>query len=156
MYQIGIEYNAEQLIFIDETSKDERSVSHLYGYSYKNSIAIKKVVLIRGKRYTILPALTVDGFIAADIMEGSCDKDKFQTFILTQVVIIYYRKLLSFNKENYLFINDYFKLPHMNPYPGKNSVIIMDNARIHHDEDLIKSIEEFRCKYFICHHIHQI
>ena len=42
MYQIGIEYNAEQLIFIDETSKDERSVSRLYGYSYKNSRAKKK------------------------------------------------------------------------------------------------------------------
>lgn len=34
----------------------------------------------------------------------------------------------------------------MNPYPGKNSVIIMDNARIHHNEDLIKSIEEFGCR----------
>lgn len=90
MYQIGIEYSAEQLIFIDETSKDERSVSRLYGYSYKNIRAIKKVVFVRGKRYTILPALTTDGFIAADIMEGSCDKDRFQTFILTQVVNIIY------------------------------------------------------------------
>ena len=89
MYQIGIEYNAEQLIFIDETSKDERSISRLYGYSYKNCRAKKKVVFIRGKRYTILPALTVDGFIAADIMEGSCDKYRFRTFIITQVVIIY-------------------------------------------------------------------
>ncbi|CAB4484294.1 unnamed protein product [Rhizophagus irregularis] len=89
MYQIGIEYNAEQLIFIDETSKDERSISRLYGYSYKNCRAKKKVIFIRGKHYTILPALTVDGFIAADIMEGSCDKDRFRTFIITQVVIIY-------------------------------------------------------------------
>ena len=40
MYQIGIEYNAEQLIF---TSKDERSVSRLYGYSYKNSRAKKRL-----------------------------------------------------------------------------------------------------------------
>jgi hypothetical protein len=77
MYQIGIEYSAEQLIFIDETSKDERSVSRLYGYSYVNKRANKKVVFIRGKRYTILPALTIDGFIAAEIMEGSCDKNKF-------------------------------------------------------------------------------
>ncbi|POG62832.1 hypothetical protein GLOIN_2v1435777, partial [Rhizophagus irregularis DAOM 181602=DAOM 197198] len=82
MYQIRIEYNAEQLIFIDETFKNERSVSYLY----------------------------VDGFIAADIMEGSCDKDRFRTFIITQV------------------------LPQMNPYPGENSVLIMDNARIHYDE----------------------
>ena len=88
MYQIGIEYRAEQLIFIDETSKDERSISRLYGYSNVNNRANKKVVFIRGKRYTILPALIIDGFIAAKIMEGSCDKDKFRTFIITQVVII--------------------------------------------------------------------
>ena len=30
----------------------------------------------------------------------------------------------------------------MNPFPGKNSVIIMDNARIHHDETLVESVEE--------------
>ena len=30
----------------------------------------------------------------------------------------------------------------MNPFPRKNSVIIMDNAKIHHDEVLIESIEE--------------
>ena len=41
MYQIGIEYNADQLIFIDETSKDERSISRLYGYSYVNRRAKK-------------------------------------------------------------------------------------------------------------------
>ena len=45
------------------------------------------MVFIRGKRYTILPALTIDGFIAADIMEGSCNKDRFQTFIIIQVII---------------------------------------------------------------------
>ncbi len=30
----------------------------------------------------------------------------------------------------------------MNPFPGKNSVIIMDNAKIHHDEALVESVEE--------------
>ena len=34
----------------------------------------------------------------------------------------------------------------MNPYPGKNSVLIMDNARIHHDAELVESIEEVGCK----------
>jgi transposase len=29
----------------------------------------------------------------------------------------------------------------MNPYPGNNSVIIMDNARIHYDDDLISLLE---------------
>ena len=34
----------------------------------------------------------------------------------------------------------------MNPYPGKNSVLIMYNVRIHHGEELIKSIEEIGCR----------
>src|SRR3954447_372773 len=31
----------------------------------------------------------------------------------------------------------------MNSFPEKNSIIIMDNARIHHDEALVESEEEF-------------
>ena len=34
----------------------------------------------------------------------------------------------------------------MNPYPGKHSVIIMDNARIHHDAELIETIEALGCR----------
>jgi hypothetical protein len=44
------------------------------------------VVFVRGKRYTILPALTMEGFVAVDIFEGSCDKKKFVDFVLGQVV----------------------------------------------------------------------
>ena len=29
----------------------------------------------------------------------------------------------------------------MNPFPGRNSVLVMDNAKIHHDEELINLIE---------------
>jgi len=47
------------------------------------------VVFVRGKRYTILPALTIEGFVAIDIFEGSCDKKKFVDFVLGQVVSIY-------------------------------------------------------------------
>lgn len=31
----------------------------------------------------------------------------------------------------------------MNPYPGPNSVIILDNARIHHDKGLIGFLQAF-------------
>ena len=30
----------------------------------------------------------------------------------------------------------------MNPYPGKNSVLVLDNARIHHDNRWISIIQE--------------
>ena len=34
----------------------------------------------------------------------------------------------------------------MNPYPENNSVIIMDNARIHHDNELVELLEELGCR----------
>jgi len=83
---IGEHYTPNQLIFIDKSAKDERSLSRLHGYSPRNTHACKKVVFIRGKRYTILPALTLDGFISVDIFEGSCDKKRFVDFVLNQVV----------------------------------------------------------------------
>ena len=72
--KIGENYTRDQLIFLDESSKDERSLTCYYGYSSANIRAQKKIVFVRGKRYTILPALTIDGIIALDIIEGSCDR----------------------------------------------------------------------------------
>jgi hypothetical protein len=77
IYTIGIEYQAEQLIFLDESAKDERTLSRHYGYSYKNQIVFEKVVFLRGTRYTILPALTLDGFIACDIIKAVVLKNDF-------------------------------------------------------------------------------
>jgi len=34
----------------------------------------------------------------------------------------------------------------MNEYPNKNSVIVMDNTKIHYDEKLVESIEQMGCK----------
>ncbi|CAG8617014.1 2299_t:CDS:2 [Acaulospora morrowiae] len=92
--KIGNGYVPEQFVFLDESAKDE------------------------DKRYTILPALTIDGIVAVEIIERSYDKKKFEDFIYTQVI------------------------PHMNPFPGKNSVLVMDNARIHHNAEWISVIEE--------------
>jgi hypothetical protein len=80
------QYRIDQLVFMDESSKDERTMTRLYGYSKVNSRASKKVIFIRGKRYTLLPALTEQGIIAADIMEGSCTKERFKEFVVSQVV----------------------------------------------------------------------
>jgi len=34
----------------------------------------------------------------------------------------------------------------MNPYPGKNSVLVMDNAKIHHNEEMINVIKSVGCR----------
>ncbi|PKC02368.1 hypothetical protein RhiirA5_454026, partial [Rhizophagus irregularis] len=66
-----------QLIFLDDTAKYERSLSRTYGYSFSMS----KSSFLRCVRYTILPALTLDGFIACDIMRCSCSKERYCSFV---------------------------------------------------------------------------
>jgi transposase len=34
----------------------------------------------------------------------------------------------------------------MNPYPNKNSVLVMDNAKIHHDDEMVNVIERSGCR----------
>ena len=79
---------------------------------------------IRGKRYSILPAckyklssrtscadfriVSLEGFLAYDIVEGSVDGVTFARFIVQDL------------------------LPLMTPWPGEKSVIVTDNASIHH------------------------
>ena len=79
-------YKPKQLIFMDEAAKDECTLSRRYGYSFKNTFAIKKNVFIRETQYTILPALSLQGIIAVNIMEGSCTKEKFKEFVISSVV----------------------------------------------------------------------
>ncbi len=90
------QYRTDQLVFMDESSKDERTMTRLYGYSKVNSRVSKKVVFIRGKKYTLLPALTEQGIIAVDIMEGSCTKQRFKEFVISQVVsLLFYINLIT-------------------------------------------------------------
>ena len=79
-------YRIDQLVFIDESLKDEHTSTRFYGYSEINLKAFKKVVFVWGKRYTLLPALTKKGIIAIDVIEGSCTKQRFKEFVVSQVV----------------------------------------------------------------------
>ena len=91
---------------MDEASKDEHTLSRGYGYSLKNTFATKKNVFVRGVRYTILPALSLQGIIAVDIMEGSCSKQKFKEFVISNVVCKNFNIILFYY---YLFIFFYIR-----------------------------------------------
>ncbi len=66
--------------------------------------------------FSILPALSLDGFLFASIVEGSYNAALFAEFVETL-------------------------LEHMNPFPGPNSVIVMDNCRIHKSPLIVEMIE---------------
>jgi DDE superfamily endonuclease len=131
-------YTSEQLIFIDESSKDERTQVRRFGWAPYNKRAKRTAAYIRGKRYTILPALSINGIFAVDIMEGSCTSKLFYDFIVEKVVSTLQLELAILAKSV-----DTLQAPHMSPYPGPRSVIVMDNARIHHNQQLIDLIEGF-------------
>ena len=68
-------------------------------------------------RYSVLPALSLEeGILHCDIVEGAFDTASFYKFI-----------------EH--------TLDHMQPFPAPNSVIVMDNCRIHKHSDILDLIK---------------
>ncbi|KZV59202.1 hypothetical protein PENSPDRAFT_595885 [Peniophora sp. CONT] len=61
--------------------------------------------------------MTEQGILASEIIEGSYTKRKFGRFIDAL-------------------------LEHMQPYPAPNSVIVMDNCRIHKDPEVLQRIRD--------------
>lgn len=68
-------------------------------------------------RYSILPALSLNGIIALEVIQKPFTAATFQNFI---------EGLLD----------------QMNPWPRRNSVIIMDNASIHKSDELRTMVED--------------
>jgi hypothetical protein len=122
VYKIGLYYTADQLVFVDESSFDRRTTYRGKAWAIQGQRAIRKAFFVRGKRcafsyfelllltfwnrYSILPAISLDGMLSVSIVEGSFNKFSFADFI-----------------EGVL--------DQMNPFPGTKSVVIMDNCRIH-------------------------
>ena len=84
-------------VFVDETGTDKRLALRRYGYSLKRTRAVTDRQLIRGKRFSAIAAICLDGVIDVQITTHSVN--------------------------------------------GR-SVVILDNATIHHVESAISLIEE--------------
>ncbi|KIO18219.1 hypothetical protein M407DRAFT_63382, partial [Tulasnella calospora MUT 4182] len=65
----------------------------------------------------ILPALSLDGILHVTVIEGAYTEARFTNFIKGLIL-------------------------EMNPFPGKNSVLVMDNAIIHKSPRLREIVEE--------------
>ena len=70
-FQLRIsKYRAEQLVFVDETSKDDRTTFRNHGYAWSGRKATRRTQFVRNTRYSVLPALGIDGFFAYKVVEG--------------------------------------------------------------------------------------
>lgn len=85
IYDMGA-WTADMLVFLDETSKDERTLSPTYGYSRRGQRARVRDVFVRGKRYTVEAAMATTGIIAYDIVEGSYNAQLFCDFLTNYLV----------------------------------------------------------------------
>lgn len=77
---------AEYFVWLDESSVDDLTNLRKHGWAAMGQACVSRDTFIRGQRYSVLPALTVEGIIALDIFEGSVNKEKFISFIENEIV----------------------------------------------------------------------
>ena len=118
MAEISI-YDPAMLVWIDETGCDQRNTKRRYGYSVRGIAPCDHRLLIHGIRYSAIPVMSLQGIHDVQIVEGTVNGDKFESFIRNTV------------------------LPILNPFNGSNplSVVIMDNCSIHHVDRVVDLIQ---------------
>jgi hypothetical protein len=81
MHHIG-----RQLVMVDETSKDDRMIYRHYGYAPAGHRATVYANFVRGERYSMVAALSMDGYETMAVVLGSVDGESFYNFIVDDVV----------------------------------------------------------------------
>lgn len=97
----------EQLVFVDETSKDGRDAQRSMAWALRGQRAIVQVPFIRGSRVSALASFNCTGFLGRGMTDSTFTRGKFHEVFKTKI------------------------LPKLNPWPLPNSIVILDNARIH-------------------------
>ncbi len=112
-------YPPETLVFLDESACNRLTANRSRAWAPIGQRARRHDYFVRGQRYSILPAISLDGILHLDILTRSWTAEEFESFV----------DIL---------------LDKMNPYPQKNSVLVLDNASVHHFEGLREMVEA-RC-----------
>jgi transposase len=106
MALIAAHYRPEQLVFADESHFNRLTLRRPYAWALRGERATKYEFFLCGNKYSILPALSLDGILHLEVVENAVTGDIFRQFI-----------------EGLL--------PCMNKWPLPHSVLVVDNAAIH-------------------------
>jgi transposase len=112
-------WDASELIFLDESAANERTGDRKRGWSLKGLICPIDTPVKKSERWSILPALTIDGYLDYIVYQGAITSKIFLDFVEQKV------------------------LPYCNPRPGPRSVLILDNASIHKSPRLRELCEAY-------------
>ena len=110
-------WNASQLLFLDESAANERTGDRKYGWAPVGETPVLYQSIKRIERWSILPVYSSKGMLVWEIIQGSFTRVLFKEFVRTKV------------------------LPLCNAHPGPNSILVMDNAKIHYEEPKQRSDE---------------
>jgi len=91
------QYVPMQLLFLDETSKDDRTYARLWGRSPRGLPAEEHNPFVRKRRFSMVATLALDeGIIAARVVEGSYHRDTYMEYLRDDVVRGYGCSPISF------------------------------------------------------------
>ena len=128
-------YEPHTLAFVDEIGTDKKNSLRRFGFRYtlRGQQAISDRQLVKGKRYLTIAGMSMDGMLDIHTTTQNVDADVFCEYI------------------------ERCYLPHLLPFNSINprSVVVMDNARIHHVDKVVPLIEEVRAVVIFSLHILQ-
>ena len=105
-----------QLMFGDETSLDGRDLRRVKGWGAVGAPVSIRDIFHRGRRISILAVYSYSGHVEFDYVEGSYNTESFMRHILKMIQA------------------------RMQPIPNPNSILVLDNCRIHKvEEDYLRS-----------------
>ena len=88
-----------------------------YDYSLRGLTPVCHRFLVRGTRISSVVAMSSSGVLAYEFHTGTMNGDKFFDFVRGNLI------------------------PSMQPFPGPNSILIMDNCSIHHVEEVKRELD---------------
>jgi transposase len=77
---------ASMIVTADESSKDDHTIFRWWGRSARGDRAIVESNFVCGERYSIVAAISIDGYEAVRVVDGSVDSAEFFDFIVEDVV----------------------------------------------------------------------
>eukprot|EP01084_Bolivina_argentea_P042619 78582_1 len=101
-------FHINQLVYFDESSVNKRNANRRFGWGHRGRRAVFRYLQRGNERYSLLAAVDYQGLIDYAVIQDTCTSHKLFHYFITSLLV------------------------HMNPFPAPRSVLILDNARIHH------------------------
>lgn len=125
MDQSACEDPVDMLMYLDESAASQKVLFRRRSWSQIGHPAYTRSKIVSKTRCSVLPALDIDGFLPGStlVVEGSVTQEIFEHWLETAI------------------------LPRCEVFPGRRSIVIMDNCSTHHSDkvssDRLLRVTEF-------------